>query len=344
MGNITIRILARQLQLSAATVSKALTDSHEISEKTKQRVLSLAAELNYTPNPYASGLRKKKSKTIAVILPEVADSFFAQVIDGIESVAQEKGYHVLIRLTHENFPKEQAILKDLRGGRADGVLMSVSSATSESSHIRELQEKGVLLVFFDRVCEDINAAKVVTDDQDSAYKATQHLISRGCQRIALLSISTILSISQQRLEGFKKALEDHQLPFREQDIIACSHDPVANHGLLMQMIQGPDRPDGIIATVEKLATSVYQVCHELKIPIPGQVKVIGFSNLPTAMFLAPSLSTVTQPAFEMGKMAACLLVKALENDRFDLSRQHPVIPSVLIVRDSTGGAGLSGRQ
>jgi LacI family transcriptional regulator, galactose operon repressor len=338
MGNITIRILARQLQLSAATVSKALTDSHEISGKTKQRVLALAAELNYTPNPYASGLRRKKSKTIAVILPEVADSFFAQVIDGIESVAQEKGYHVLIRLTHEHFAKEQAILKDLRGGRADGVLMSVSSATTDSSHIRELQDKGVLLVFFDRICEDIPAAKVVTDDQESAYKATQHLISRGCRRIALLSVSAVLSISNQRLEGYKKALEDHQLPFREEDIIACGHDPVVNHGLLMQLLQRHEPPDGIIATVEKLATSVYQVCHELTIGIPGQVKVIGFSNLPAAMFLAPSLSTVTQPAFEMGKMAAGLLVKALENDRFELSNQHAVIPSELLIRDSTGGA------
>src|SRR5258708_13781831 len=153
MGNITIRILARKLQLSTATVSKALTDSHEISETTKKRVLALAAELNYTPNPYASSLRKKKRKTIAMGLAEVADSFFAQVIDGVESIAQDKGYHVLIRLTHENIPKEQAILRDLQGGRADGVLMSVSSETIDPAPIRELQEKGIPLVFFDRISE-----------------------------------------------------------------------------------------------------------------------------------------------------------------------------------------------
>src|SRR5882724_6794194 len=135
MGNVTIRILARQLQLSAATVSKALADSHEISGPTKKRVLEMAAALNYVPNPYASSLRKRKSKTIAVVLPEVADSFFSLAINGIESVAQDKGYHVLIYLTHENFLKEQAILNDFKSGRVDGVLMSVTSETVDTAHI-----------------------------------------------------------------------------------------------------------------------------------------------------------------------------------------------------------------
>src|SRR5882757_3473002 len=242
MGNVTLRILARELQLSTATVSKALTNSHEISEKTRQRVLDLARELNYTPNPYASGLRNKKSKTVAVILPEVADSFFAQVIDGIESVAQEKGYHILIRLTHESFQKEQSVLKDLRGGRADGILISVSSETRDSSPITELQEKGIPLVFFDRICEDIETAKVVTDDFESAYQATKHLLQRGCRRVALLYISPDLSISHQRMEGYKKALADHPLPLQEADIIACTHDPAANHRILTGLMSRPGPP------------------------------------------------------------------------------------------------------
>jgi LacI family transcriptional regulator len=340
MGNITIRILARKLQLSAATVSKALTDSHEISEKTKQRVLALAAELNYTPNPYASGLRKKKSKTIAVILPEVADSFFAQVIDGVESVAQDKGYHVLIRLTHENASKEQAILKDLQGGRADGVLMSVSSETTGSAHVKELQEKGVPLIFFDRIYEDIEAAKVVTDDRDSAYAATTHLIQRGCRKIALLSISGTLSISNQRSEGYRKALSDHGVLSGATHIIACTHDQAANYRLLKERMEGPDPPDGIIATVEKLSITVYEVCHALSLDIPGQVKVIAFSNLPAATLLDPPLTTITQPAFEMGKAAASMLFKALGNERLDLSKEGLVIPSTLMIRGSTGGEGV----
>ncbi|HLZ86976.1 MAG TPA: LacI family DNA-binding transcriptional regulator, partial [Puia sp.] len=337
MGNVTIRILAGKLQLSTATVSKALTDSHEISEKTKQRVLALAAELNYTPNPYASGLRKKKSRTIAVILPEVADSFFAQAIDGIESIAQEKGYHVLIRLTHESFEKEKSILQDLRGGRADGVLMSVSAATEDSSPIRELQDKGIPLVFFDRVSEDISTAKVVTDDQESAYEATGHLIRNGCRRIVLLSASTTLSIINQRIEGYRKALSDHQMPLRDSDIVTCSPDPVVNDKILKSLLSGGDPPDGFIATVEKLVTPVYLACRDLQLRIPDQVKVIGFSNLPSAPLLSPSLTTITQPAFEMGKAAASLLFKALERDQFTLAEHNLVIPSILMVRGSTGG-------
>lgn len=347
MGNVTLRMLARELQLSTATVSKALTNSHEISEKTRQRVLNLAKELNYTPNPYASGLRNKKSKTIAVILPEVADSYFAQVIDGIESVAQEKGYHILIRLTHESCFKEQAIVKDLRGGRVDGILISVSSETRDSSHLKELQEKGIPLVFFDRVCEDIDTAKVVTDDFESAYKATEHLLAGGCRRIAMLFISPDLSISHHRMEGYKKAMADHQRPWRESDMVACTHNETVNHEILTGVFSGPDAPDGVIATVGKLVFSVYLACHALQLHIPGQVKVIGFSNLPSAMLLNPSLTTVTQPAFEMGKAAASLLFKelgkakpggkGLSGQAVASKKETVVIPSLLVVRASTGG-------
>ena len=337
MGNVTLRMLAQALQLSTATVSKALTNSHEISEKTRQRVLNLAKELNYTPNPYASGLRNKKSKTIAVILPEVADSYFAQVIDGVEAVAQEKGYHILIRLTHESYQKEEAILQDLLGGRADGILISVSSETRDSSAIRKLQEKGISIVFFDRVCDDIDTAKVVTDDFHSAYKATEHLISRGCRRVALLFISPDLSISHQRMEGYKKAMIDHQLPWQESGMIACTHDPAENHRILTGLMSGPDAPDGVIATVEKLVTGIYLACHALKLSIPGQVKVIGFSNMPSAMLLNPSLTTITQPAFEMGKEAASLLFRELGGKAMVKQKQPFVIPSMLVVRGSTEG-------
>lgn len=336
MEKVTIRILADRLQLSAATVSKALADSHEISEVTKQRVLALAAALNYTPNPYASGLRRKKSKTIAVVLPEVADSFFARVINGIEMVAQEKGYHVLIRLTHENFEKEKAILKDLGGGRADGILLSVSSATADSGHVKELMEKGIPVVFFDRVLGDIKAAKVVTDDFESARKATRHLIAGGCKKIAILTVSTALSISQQRTEGFKQALLDEGLLFKEEDIIQCGNEPDLIQTQIRQLLQGPIPPDGIIATVEKLVPEIYQACHDLGLAIPGRVKVLGFSNLPTAMFMAPSLTTITQPALEMGQAATTLLVRALENKNPGLPDQYRMIPSELIIRASTG--------
>lgn len=335
MGNVTIRILARQLQLSAATVSKALADSHEISVPTKKRVLEMAAALNYTPNPYASSLRRKKSKTIAVILPEVADSFFSQAINGIEAIAQDKGYHVLVCLTHERSQKEQAILHEMLGGRADGILLSVSSETTDPGCILELQEKGVPVVFFDRICEGIDTARIVTDDLQSAYKATVHLIQQGCEQIAFLAIAEGLSISHQRIEGYKQALANHGMTFDSSNIVACTHDVAENLQLLKRIMTGKDRPDGIIASVEKLAVQVYQACRERGLNIPGDIKVVGFSNLVTASFLNPSLTTVTQPAFEMGRAAATLLFKALGNKGFSLSQHIQVIPSELQVRDST---------
>jgi LacI family transcriptional regulator len=198
MSNTTIKILAKELNLSIATVSKALRDSHEISSDTKKKVLAVAKHLNYIPNPYASSLRKRRSKTIAVVLPEVNDSFFSLAINGIESIAMDKGYHVLIYLTHESFVREQAILHEFKSGRVDGILMSVSGETSESDHVKEVIAAGMPVVFFDRVCEDVETAKIVTDDFESSYKATSHLISMGCKKIVYLSTSSTLSINSKR--------------------------------------------------------------------------------------------------------------------------------------------------
>ena len=173
MESVNIKKLAKILNISISTVSKALRDSHDISRETKDRVISLANELNYQPNPHASSLRKAKSKTIAVIIPEIANNYFSLAINGIESIAQEKGYHVLIYLTHESYAKEVALLRLLHSGRVDGILISLSSTTSEYSHIEEVQGKGLPVVFFDRVCENFNTVSITTDDYESAYNATR---------------------------------------------------------------------------------------------------------------------------------------------------------------------------
>src|ERR1043165_7227674 len=213
MGEINIRHLAKELNLSISTVSKALKDSYEISVETKQRVLQMAEKLNYTPNPYASSLRRKKSNTIAVVIPEVADSFFSLALKGIEAVAQTKGYHVLVYLTYESFEKEKKILEDFGNGRVDGVLMSVSSETSTTTHFEALHADKIPLIFFDRAMEGMEAAKVRTNDYESGYLAAKHLLEQGCRRIAFLSVSAHLDINSKRLDGYKAALNDHQLSY-----------------------------------------------------------------------------------------------------------------------------------
>jgi len=335
MEPVNIKKIAQILNLSISAVSKALRDSHDIGKETKDKVIALAKELNYQPNPYASSLRKHKSKTIAVIIPEIANNYFTLAINGIESIAQEKNYHVLIYLTHEDVNKEIALTKYLHGGRVDGVLISVSSTTTDYTHLHHLEENGLPIVFFDRVCEEIDTAKVTTDDYESSYKATCHLIDCGCRRIALLSVSNSLSISSKRAEGFRQAMADNKVKTNLSDIILCSNDERKNYTLIKKLLSRKQKPDGIIATVEKFTTNIYLVCQLLKINIPGDRKVVCFSNLPTAAILNPPLTTITQPAFEMGKAAATILFKALEKRNFSINKESIVIPSMLVVRKST---------
>jgi len=333
--NMNLKEIASQLNLSFSTVSKALRDSHEISDATKKMVLAKAKELNFEVNPFASSLRKQKSKTIAVVIPEVVNDFFGPVINGIESIAQEKGYHVLIYLTHEDVKKEIAVTKLLQNGRVDGILISISEQTSDIMHLEELKAKEIPLVFFDRVVERINVPKVTTDDYNSGAKATEHLIENGCRRIGFLFISQSLSISNQRMTGYFEALKKSNLPIDNSLIVNCPGDDEKNKKLIRELLTRKERPDGIFASLEKLAIDTYEICEELELNIPRDVKVICFSNLKTAGLLNPSMSTITQPAFEIGMEAAAILFKIIEKKGHQFISERTVINSKLIVRNST---------
>nr|WP_294897977.1 LacI family DNA-binding transcriptional regulator [uncultured Pedobacter sp.] len=332
---MNLKQIASQLNLSFSTVSKALRDSHEISDATKKLVLAKAKELNYEVNPFASSLRKQKSKTIAVIIPEVVNDFFGPAINGIESIAQEKGYHVLIYLTHEDMKKEVAITRLLQNGRVDGILISISEQTLDATHLEKLKEKKIPFVFFDRVVDHIQVPKVTTDDYHSGVKATEHLIESGCKRIGFLSISQSLSISNKRMAGYLDALKKHDLPIDNSLIINCPGNDERNKNLIRESLKRKNRPDGIFSSLEKLAIDTYEVCEELKLNIPKDVKVICFSNLKTAGLLNPSMTTITQPAFEMGKEATEILFKLIEGKKHYFPLENTMINSKLIVRNST---------
>jgi LacI family transcriptional regulator len=335
MESVDLKKLAQILNLSVSTISKALRDSYDISKETKEKVVALANELNYYPNPHASSLRKSKSKTIAVIIPEIANNYFTLAINGIESVAQLKGYHVLIYLTHEDAAKEASFIKHLHNGRVDGVLMSLSSTTTDYTHLEELQKKGLPIVFFDRVYEHLNTAYITTDDYESAYKATQHLINQGCKKIAHLMISQSLSIGAKRRQGYLQALKDNNIEFDEKMLVQCTNDDDKDYELLQKLFKSKKRPDGVFAAVEQYAILCYQICNNLNLSIPGDVKIISFSNLQTAAFLNPSLTTITQPAFEIGKEAASILFKTLDKKMYQLKNENIIFKSELIQRDST---------
>lgn len=332
---MNLKQLAKELNLSISAVSKALRDSHEISAKTKQAVMAKAKELNYQVNPFASGLRKQKSKTIAVVIPEISNFFFSMAINGIESIAQEKGYHVLIYLTHESLEKEISIMKLLQNGRVDGIVMSISSETIDTSHLQEMKNKEIPMVFFDRVAESIVAPQVNTNDQEAGYIGTEHLINKGCKRIAFLSISDHLSISHKRMQGFQLATNAYK--FKKSDVIIqhFGTDDAEARKNLVRLLKSKRRPDGIFASVEKLALMVYDVCQELKINIPEELKLLGFSNIHTANWLNPSLTTITQPAFEIGQSAASTLFRVIEKRGLDYPPEQLILSSILVERNST---------
>ncbi len=335
MKKTNLKTLAEELNLSISTVSKALGDSYEIGFETKKKVKELAEKLNYQPNPFASSLRRKNSKTIAVVIPEICNNFFSLAIDGIQSIAQEKAYDILTYLTHENLINEISTIKHLNNGRVDGVLMSICSEISNHAHLAEFRDNNIPLVFFDRVDENLDFPTVTTDNYESSYHATQHLIDAKCKKIVFLATSKHLSIMKKRINGYINALEKTTEKFEPKNIIECSDNNDENLAIIRKQLESEDRPDAIFASVEKLAIATYHICRELNIKIPEDLKVLSYSNLNTASLLQPSLTTISQPAFEIGREAASILIKLIEKKHTDDLTNKVIIKSSLIVRDSS---------
>jgi LacI family transcriptional regulator len=327
-------LLAKELNLAVSTVSRALRDSHEISSQTKIRVRELAEKLGFQPNPHASSLRQNKSKTIAVVIPEIENNFFSQVINGIESVTPNKGYHVLIYLSHEDYNKERDILQLLRTGRVDGVMISVSNTTTNLDHMDAWRRAGLPLVLFDRTVEDFDVPNIMTNDAEMAFKATEHLLRRGCRNIAYLGMAGNLSISSRRKAGYLTALEKYKVAAPPQVIELTAKDYI-NREILKELFQKQPRTDGIFAAIEKFAVNTYEVCKELKLQIPHDVKVISFSNLQAAALFDPALSTIIQPAYDIGREAANILFKIIDKKMLMPYEKKMILPSQLIERAST---------
>jgi len=336
MDTINIKTLAKELNISTSTISRAFNGSPDINKDTKEKILAFARERNFLPNHYASNLRDKKSRTLAVIVPEIANDFFAQAITGIEEVARSKGFYILLYRTDDVFEKEVSFVNYLNNGKADGIIMSASGEANDHNYLKNLSQKNVPVVFFDRVYEDIEAAKVTTNDYDSSFAATEHLLQAGCKKIAYLVINKNISIGQVRMQGYLDALKKRGIPFDDKLVVDCSNDEKENHDTLKKMIREIE-PDGIFSSVERLAFATYHVCNELNINIPARIKVVSFSSLGIAPLLCPALSTITQPAYEMGIKAATLLFEELENKGQPIAKKQHVLESKLFIRKSSGG-------
>ncbi|MBS1749596.1 MAG: LacI family DNA-binding transcriptional regulator [Bacteroidetes bacterium] len=334
-----LKDISKALGLSISTISRALNDSYEISEKTKKKVREYAREINYRPNPVAVSLRDKRSRSIGVIIAEIANSFFSQMINGVDSVAHNRGYNVIITQTHESYHRELSNLNFLASSSVDGCLISVSTETENFDHIIHLHEKGLPFVCFDRIVEGIKTHKVSFDNFRGAYEATNELLKNRYKRIAMLGNASHLSITQERLEGYKNALEDAGILFDQSMVRYCLHGGMIYDEVkkaVDELMHLRKKPDALFTASDKLTTNIIRYCNNRKIRIPEKLGLIGFSNLDIADLLTPSISVIRQPAFEMGRSAAELLIKLIESKHPPVDFENKVFPPEMLIRQSSG--------
>lgn len=332
----TLKQIAKQLGVSVSTVSKALNDSSEISEATKTKIKEFAKLQNYKPNITALNLKNRQTKTIGVILPNILNSFFAKVFTGIEKVAEEKGYHIITCISNESLEKEIHAMELLSNGTVDGFILSISEESQKENyfeHFTDCINEGVPIVMFDRVTDKVKCDKVIVDDLDSAFKATQQLINLGCKKIALLSTIDNLSVGKLRANGYFKALEQNKDTIDESQIILT--DSVEDFDKKLEILFSTQEIDGIFALDEHASVSSLKFAIKNGYKVPENLSIIGFADGVWSRRLMPSLSTVSQHGPEIGETAARLLIEKLENKGEEYSYKTTIVKTELRERDST---------
>ncbi|TDE13707.1 LacI family DNA-binding transcriptional regulator [Dyadobacter psychrotolerans] len=334
-ASVTIKEIARLLEISKSTVSRALRDSSEISEDTKKKVLDLAESLHYAPNPIALSLLKNRTQTIGVIVPEIANRFYSSAIGGVEDIAYSRGYHTMIYQSHESLERELSACRHISLRRVDGLVVAISAHSENIDHFIELQEQGIPVVLFDRVTDALQTHKVRVDDYKGAFEATEHLILQGCERIAHIAGPKQVSVSTNRIEGYREALRKYNIPFRDEWVL---HSPITQAGgteRTYQLMALRNRPDAIFGASDRITMGIHWALRQLGYKMPEEIAVIGFCDLAMSSLLDPPISSVTQPAFEMGQQATSLLLDLIESKNTPASYETRVLPSNLVIQKSS---------
>jgi len=332
---ITIKDIAKALGMSYSTVSRALKGSYQISEATRQKVKEYADAHRYRPNLVAQSLKSKKSRSIGVLLCSIPNSFFAEVINGIESIAYNQDYHVILTQSLESYERELKNLEHLAWRSVDGLLVSLSTETIDISHFKKWHDAGVPIVFFDRITDLIDTHKVVVDNAGGAFDAVHYLAGMGRRKIAHITSSPNISITKERLEGYNKAMASHQLSPAPGYIQYCQHGGMIPEELeqaIDKLFGMEEPPDAIFTASDRITISTLAALYKRGIQMPEQVMVAGFSNFSSPEIFCPPLTTVRQPAFEMGKTATELLIQLIESKRPVTSFEKRVLPAELIIR------------
>jgi len=333
-SHITIHDIAKALNISGSTVSRALNDNSRISDKTKKAVRSMAKQLGYQPNALASNLRTSCTKTIGVIIPRISRYFFSSAITGIEELARTRGYNVIICQSNDQEARESDCVQTLFASRVDGVISSIAINTENFEHYKTFTDRNIPLVFFDRVCDELETSQVVVDDFKGGFIAAEHLISKGCKRIAHISGPQHLNIYINRLQGYLKALRKHNFEIEEDLIIESLLTREDGEACAKKLLDSPNRPDAIFAANDISALSIILYAKEIGLRIPEDLAVVGFSNEPFSEYVSPSLTTIEQSGFDVGTKATELLLDIITNKTGN-HQETIVLPVKLIERESS---------
>ncbi|UCS92878.1 LacI family transcriptional regulator [Echinicola marina] len=331
----TIHDIASKLGITASTVSRALNNHPRISDSTKKLVQKAAREVNYQPNNIAAALRNGKSKLIGIIVPTANRNFFSSVVRGIEEIANQLNYKVIISQSYENFEKETQTVDALLSARVDGIIMSIGKNTDNFEHLERVVEKGIPLVLFDRITEEVEVNQVVIDDYIGAYKSVEHLIDNGYTKIAHFTNPRKINIYSERLRGYTDALKDNGLPFDQNLIIESNMQLEDGQQSTLKMLDEGIEFDAIFSSSDYAAMGALQILKDKGISVPEEVGIAGFGNEPFTSFTTPSLTTVDQVSIPMGNVAAELFFELLKADPKKFVPQKTVLKPELIVRGSS---------
>lgn len=331
----TIHDIARKLNITASTVSRALKDHPRISTETKKAVLKTAEKLNYQPNHIAAALRNGKSNIIGIIVPTADRTFFSSVVRGIEEIANTSKYNVMICQTYDSYEKEMDTVEALLNARVDGIIASFAKNTTNFDHFLKVKERGIPLILFDRSNDTLEVSHVVVDDFLGAYKATEHLIQQGCRRIAHFTNTRKISIYKERLRGYRDALLDNGLPYDESLVVESNLQLEDGRNSMLQMLQRPEIPDGVFSASAYGILGAMQVLKEKGIRIPEEVALVGFSNEPFTSFTEPALTSVDQHSMRMGNAAAEIFLEEITSANQKFIPQKIVLKPELIIRQSS---------
>lgn len=332
---ITIHDIAKKLNIAASTVSRALNDNQMISKATREKIKKVALEMGYRPNSMAANLRTRRTNTIGVIVPLINRHFFSSVISGIEDVAYRNEFAVTISQSNDNFEKEEKIVKTLFSNRVEGLIISIGMETTRFDHLQLFSDRNVPLVFFDRIVDEIEAYKLAVDDYKGGFKATTHLINQGAKRIAHIGGPLNLKIYRKRLDGYFDAMKKAGLPVDDSMLIHNSLTRTDGTNAVQKLFSKKIKPDAIFCANDTTALSAIIFFNEHGIKVPDDVLVVGFSNEPFSEVVTPSISTIRQPGFEMGKKAAELIIAQIKRKEKPAKYQEIVMPTELIIRQSS---------